>query len=366
VLTPCSGPFSQLQSGARSGIEIRGIAHAITLAPGRTLRREIEPIRESLPDHLRQGGRPKAMTRIFVAIPHYAGPSPGAEPTNAPTTNQMASTKADSRPGRIAALKQVLAWLSGNFSAAVYRLDFGLHGNQDIVGGSIVVEKRASRIDIEIVTVENDRLLSELTLPPWARQRKMRCDPAELAFACHQVLAEKLGDYDWYCFVEDDILPLDPAFFVKLGWFNRTFGDDKLLSPNRYEIFKGMLKVYVDGEGSIRPRERWRFRECPPLAGAYEGRELHFYAPVNPMAGCFFLNGRQMERWASAPGFGTRERGGFNALEAANFLHQRTVFDFYRPALRNADFLEVFHGQPRLSYGELPRELLQKEIAAGH
>jgi hypothetical protein len=301
------------------------------------------------------------MTRILVTIPHYIGRSPKAMAAGAPATNRMSSAHDKMKPLRVEALRQSLVSLGVKFGSAVYRLDVG---TERTLGGSIAMAETKTRLDVEILTVGDHHLLAEFNLPPWARQREMNCDPTELAFLCHDALAERLGDYDWYCCLEDDILLYDPLFFEKLTWFNSLFGDDKLLSPNRYEIFQETLKVYVDGEGHGLLRQAWRYRELSEVSGDYAGREMHFHAPVNPMAGCFFLNARQMERWMKAPGFGDRDDGDFNPLEAAGFLHQRTVFDFFRPSLQNASFLEVVHGVPRLSYGKTPRALLTKEIAA--
>ena len=84
-----------------------------------------------------------------------------------------------------------------------------------------------------ICTVGENHLLGELALPPGARQRSMECDPAMLGFACHDVLAEGLGSYDWYCVVEDDIGIYDPDLFHKLAWFEAAFGRERLLKPNR-------------------------------------------------------------------------------------------------------------------------------------
>jgi hypothetical protein len=303
------------------------------------------------------------MPRLLVTMPHFAGSEPLAPVGESAGRGVLDSSLASSRERRKRALKDALLWLTVNFDSTFYRLDRGKRGEDNVVGQVITVGTKAGGLDIEILTAGSHHLLTELTLPPTARQIDVDCDPAMLAFACHDRLALRLGNYDWYCYVEDDILLLDPMFFQKLSWFNSNFGDDKLLSPNRFEVFEDTLKVYVDGGNEYQPIPETGFREIPPLVGNYGGREMRFQAPVNPMAGCFFLNARQMDRWARSPGFGSRYAGSFNPVEAAAFLGQRKLFDFYRPAVQNADFLEVQHAAPRLSYGRTPSRLLAKELA---
>ena len=288
------------------------------------------------------------MTRIFVTMPHYFGAAGTAMLDSTTMTDAV-------RVRRRTALVMTLQWLNVNFGTAHYRLDFGIHGERKgTIGEVLTVVTRPGRLDIEILTLADDHLLSDFALPPTVRQRHVEGDPAELPFACHDALAERRGEYDWYCYVEDDIYLTDPSFFDKQRWFNRTFGDDKLLSPNRYEFFGHTLKVYVDGEiGQPLPGNA--------LSAGDGGRKLSFLATTNPMAGCFFLSAAQMDRWVRSPGFGRREMGSLNAGEAT-ILKLGSDFHFYRPSLENADFLEVVHGAARLSHGSTPFGKLTREL----
>ena len=80
--------------------------------------------------------------------------------------------------------------------------------------------------------------------------RPTGAEPLYLGFECQAVLRERLGDYDYYCYLEDDLILRDPWFFLKLRWFNGHLGDEALLQPNRYEIARSgaAMKAYVDGE----------------------------------------------------------------------------------------------------------------------
>jgi hypothetical protein len=74
-----------------------------------------------------------------------------------------------------------------------------------------------------------------------------------LGFECQKILKENLGRYDYYCFMEDDLIVHDPYFFEKIRWFNESTDNINLLQPNRYEIsmMGKVLKAYIDGD--IRP-----------------------------------------------------------------------------------------------------------------
>lgn len=56
-----------------------------------------------------------------------------------------------------------------------------------------------------------------------------------------------IDQFDYFCYLEDDILIADPLFFDKQLWFSGQFGDDCMLQPNRYELFRDRYKIYVDG-----------------------------------------------------------------------------------------------------------------------
>lgn len=43
------------------------------------------------------------------------------------------------------------------------------------------------------------------------------------------VLKLCLGKYDYYCYLEDDLILYDFWFFVKLKWFNYYVGNNNLL-----------------------------------------------------------------------------------------------------------------------------------------
>ncbi len=77
------------------------------------------------------------------------------------------------------------------------------------------------------------------------------------------------------------------------------------------------------------------------------GNEVDFERVDNPHAGCFFLNAKQMQRWTEQPYFLDRSSEFWGPLESAATLGIMRTFDVYKPAVRNAGFLEICHLDPR-------------------
>ena len=175
--------------------------------------------------------------------------------------------------------------------------------------------------------------------------------PRLLGYECHAVLRDRLGDYDYYCFLEDDILISDALFFAKLDWFNQIAGDHAVLQPNRFEraLRTPVKKLYIDGnlvDATISPRFQKR-EENPLLEAEFLGHPIVFQRIDNPHSGCFFLNAGQMKRWSEAPYFLDRADGFWGPLESAATLGVMRCFAAYKPARENAGFLEVLHGDNR-------------------
>jgi len=179
------------------------------------------------------------------------------------------------------------------------------------------------------------------------RHHPTAADPMRLGFECHDVLRNGLGHYDYYVYLEDDILLGDPYFFRKLQWFSSNFGDDCLLQPNRYELhpLQPLVKLYIDGnlaDPSMSERIQ-DVREHPRLESEFLGDRLAFSRVNNPHSGCFFLNSRQMALWAAKPYFLDRDTSFAGPLESAATLGITRTFRVYKPVRENAAFLEVHH-----------------------
>lgn len=173
-----------------------------------------------------------------------------------------------------------------------------------------------------------------------------------------------IDQFDYFCYLEDDMLIADPLFFDKQRWFNGQFGDDCMLQPNRYEVFKERYKIYVDGplpENLARPYlvdEEDMQREARFLDTV-----LSFVRSSNPMSACFFLRQAQLRRWTESAIFDDRDCSLLSPLESAQILGPLKLFRVYKPARRNADFLEVVHADARLTQTHPAHVILKQTFA---
>jgi hypothetical protein len=273
--------------------------------------------------------------RVLFTIPHYA--RPGAISADG---RVYASGAADPAP-RVRALADCLAALHQLFNAAPCFIHHGTRSAHRAEPAD------PCSIDVVVCTTGGHHLLDQLPVEPRSfTHHPTDTEPLLLGFACHAVLRDRLGGYDYYCYLEDDLILHDPWFFRKLVWFNRHAGDERLLQPNRYEAGFGYMvpKVYVDGD--LDPSVTSMFqnvREGGPLTGEVMGVRVSFERTLNPHSGCFFLNARQMDHWVRQPHFHDHDSRFIGPLETTASLGIMRGFQVYRPAPANADFLEVQH-----------------------
>jgi len=225
----------------------------------------------------------------------------------------------------------------------------------------------AIQVDVLVCTTGNRQLLDQLNLgPSYFQHVQTQAEPKLLGFECHRQLRERLGQYDYYCYLEDDLILHDPWCFVKLRWFSSVFGNDALLMPNRFELARDRIvhKAYVDGP--LRPDVTSAFQnieEASSLEVEALGQKFVFQRTNNPHSGCFFLNAEQMSHWASRPYFMNRDTRFVGPLESAASLGVMQACRVYKPAPSNAAFLEVEHpGSAFLSLIRLPDEPAQVSV----
>jgi hypothetical protein len=204
-----------------------------------------------------------------------------------------------------------------------------------------------NQLDIIICTTQDCHLLDQLCLPSHFYQHyPTQAEPLLLGFECQTVLRDNLGKYDYYCFMEDDLILHDPWFFVKLNWFTQQASDLSLLQPNRYEVSINNLtdKAYVDGD--LLPRVTAPFQnvqEQAELKGKIMGMPIKFHRALNPHAGCYFLNVNQMAYWVKQEHFLDRDTSFVSPLESAATLGIMKTFRIYKTVPQQANFLEIQH-----------------------
>ena len=216
-------------------------------------------------------------------------------------------------------------------------------------------------MDIVICTMQDWHVLDGLPIEPnMYHHHAVSCEPMMLGFECQRQLAERFGQYDYYCFMEDDLVLQDHLFFLKLAEFNRLYGNDCLLQPNRFELsgrapFK---KAYVDG--ALHVGETQAFQDVsvdPVLHGeTIFGFNTYFERALNPHSGCFFLNAEQMKAWMDSPIFGDESYPYYTPLESSATLGIMKMFKLYKPAGSCHHFLEIRHRDTRFIESLRPAE----------
>ncbi len=274
--------------------------------------------------------------RLLVAIPHYVRPAGERRYGE----RQHGALDAGPDP-RVEALTACLTALHQLFHPARCLID---HGRRVARVAPAAVPYA---LDVVICTTRGHHALDRLpALARYYTHRETDAEPELLGFACHDVLRDCLGSYDYYCYLEDDLVLHDPWFFVKLAWFGAAAGEDRLLQPNRFEAGLNYVvpKVYVDADLADHCTAPFQdVRDAPPVALDVLGQRVVFERARNPHAGCFFLSGRQMAHWVRQPHFADRRSRFIGPLETAASLGIMRTFKVYKAAPPHADFLEVQH-----------------------
>jgi hypothetical protein len=271
--------------------------------------------------------------RILVAIPHYFGQGAGDTARHA-----SQSGDADSRASALELAILALHQLHGESQAMIRHADRRtIEANQSL----------RHTVHVVVVTTGGHHVLNRLRLSETLYQHyPVDDDPTFLGFYCQTILRDRWGNYDYFCYLEDDLILHDPWMFQKLQWFTGHVGNDKVLLPNRFERSANLAyeKCYLDGDLSKTVTEKFQdASDHPQLSSTVLGVSIRFVRPLNPHAGCFFLNARQMQHWTKQPHFGTHDATFIGPLESAATLGIMRTFKIYKPAPENANFLEVEH-----------------------
>jgi hypothetical protein len=210
-----------------------------------------------------------------------------------------------------------------------------------------VNQAQKHEIDIVICTTQGYHLLPQLPVQPKSfMHHATKCEPLLLGFECQAVLRACLDKYDYFCYLEDDLILHDPWFFSKLNWFTHHGGNGNLLQPNRYEVSSQgpVFKAYIDGDLATAATAKFQnVEEHRQLLGKIMEQSIAFDRSLNPHSGCYFLNAEQMAHWAKQPDFLDRDTSFIGPLESAATLGIMRNFRVYKPSPTHANFLEIQH-----------------------
>ena len=267
--------------------------------------------------------------KILVTIPHYYCPD---------NTNH-GSGSSNPTP-RIEALNECLLHLTALLGNSQFTLNI-----KDKISTPADLQY-SNIIDIVICTANDKHLLDSLKYKPFTHINAKLENPKLLGFECHKVLKQNINKYDYYCFMEDDLIINDSLFFEKLNWFNKISDITTLLQPNRYEISSRgrILKLYIDGDIKYRATKNLQNVNINTyLQTQYLDKRILFKKPLNPHSGCFFLTNEQMLYWISKDYFLNYDTSFISPLESAATLGISKTFNLYKPETQNACFFEIQH-----------------------
>lgn len=203
------------------------------------------------------------------------------------------------------------------------------------------------KLEIIINTFENYHLLDKLgtsALPPLQIRQHTCVDPMYIEFEVPEMFDSRRDDFDWFLFLEDDILVHDGFFVEKLHWFNELLADGQyLLLPHRYEINKGK-KVYFD--------LRWNVGFIPFRWNRYAyfcASGIRFGECENAHAACYCLNRKQLDVFIRSGRKWKNRVVMVGPLESAATGSLYESFKILKPAPENLNFLEVEHLDTKFS-----------------
>jgi hypothetical protein len=274
----------------------------------------------------------RTIVRILALIPHFWRHD----------KREYGSNAANPLP-RTLALRNLIMALHGHFGR-----------NQAIIKSETSIEPVAEDAQSVVIpcifTHGPHHLLEHLHLPDWAfRQIPCGGEPMHLGFRAHEFLKHQVGRFDWYCFMEDDLVIEDALFFQKLIWWQQIVGPEHVLLPNRYEL--AMIepkpnKLYVDARVGRAP-QFWPDRQNSVFEGQVMGIKLRFERVINPHSGCFFISEAQLRMLIESPGFLDYDMSFVGPLESAASLAIMKRFRVYKVMEPHLHFFEIRHHATR-------------------
>ena len=191
--------------------------------------------------------------RILAAIPHFFDLS--RKVCHAPEHGSLTGDP----EARIEALTACVSALHQQFGGPQVIIDISRREAKEAN-----TRFAAAKLEVVVCTTRGQHLLSRVPLHQSALwHQPTDAEPPLLGFECHAALYERLGDYDFYCYLEDDLIIRDPWFFAKLNWFHGQVGPGAVLLPNRYEVAAAASHGKRIWTATWRARSPRRFRTSP-------------------------------------------------------------------------------------------------------
>ena len=167
-------------------------------------------------------------------------------------------------------------------------------------------------------------------------------DPMFVGFRAQDEFLARVEKFDWFLYLEDDMVFADGLLLEKLHFFNEGAPAHALLLPLRYEMWNGR-KTYIDRGPDVAKPPAWNRLTTLEIGG------WRFAEFENPHSATYCLSRAQLDRWAAS---GRRWYGRVTFVaprESAATGSLAEAFSIYKPHPENANFLEVRHWDTKYS-----------------
>lgn len=166
-------------------------------------------------------------------------------------------------------------------------------------------------------------------------QEHDNCDPMKVGLKAYDFFSQRINQFNWFLFIEDDIIINDSWFLEKVKIFNDYFQNEQLLlMPHRYEFYHGK-KSYID----LLIDKNLAWNKLSPISI----NEIKFAEFTNCHSGMFCLSQNQLQAWIES-GHIWKDKVIYNLpLETAATFNLQDYFVIYKPHVNNLSFLEVEH-----------------------
>jgi hypothetical protein len=162
----------------------------------------------------------------------------------------------------------------------------------------------------------------------------------EVEFDAWDIMKEEAGSWDYYSFLEDDIIIEDSWWFYKLDRFNKAVRNPQfLLLPHRYEYHEGMK--YYNDQMMLNGVPSSNYRVAVKM-GLSLG-EVEFCQYENPHAGLYCLNQNQLVYWLQKGNKWKYQSTAYGPLESAATFNMMHYFDILKPKPNHLQFFQVRH-----------------------
>jgi len=172
-------------------------------------------------------------------------------------------------------------------------------------------------------------------------QEGPECDPMFVEFRLQEEFVERVEKFDWFLFIEDDIVLYDAFVLEKLEKFNLQSGyETAILYPNRLEMYQG-TKRYIDL--IIESDLSWNQLSSVEIEG------VKFAEFNNPHSAFYCLSRKQMKHWIKSGRVFKNQVVNVGPLESAATFCLLECFSIYKPHPSNLNYFEVRHYDSKYS-----------------